>query len=132
MLPNNHIQLTLCLFILNCFPQFRQCYLLNMWLLNQAQTIILQVFSFFEKISRGAWVAQSVKLRLQPGHDLTVREFEPHVGLCVDSPEPGACFGFCVSPSLCPSLTHAMSLCLSQKFVNIKTIFKKAKSLIIS
>ena len=29
------------------------------------------------------------------GHDLTVRGFEPHVGLCADSSEPGACFGFC-------------------------------------
>ena len=34
------------------------------------------------------------------GHDLTVREFKPRVGLCADSSEPGACFRFCVSPSL--------------------------------
>ena len=34
------------------------------------------------------------------GHDLTVREFKPHVGLCADGSEPGACFGFCVSLSL--------------------------------
>ena len=34
------------------------------------------------------------------GHDLTVREFEPRVGLCADGSEPGACFGFCVSLSL--------------------------------
>ena len=34
------------------------------------------------------------------GHDLTVREFEPGVGLCADSSEPGACFRFCVSLSL--------------------------------
>ena len=27
-----------------------------------------------------------------PGHDLAVREFEPRVGLCADSSEPGACF----------------------------------------
>ena len=39
------------------------------------------------------------------GHDLAVREFEPCVGLCADSSEPGACFGFCVSLSLflCPA-----------------------------
>ena len=43
------------------------------------------------------------------GHDLTVREFEPHVGLCADSSEPGACFRFCVSPSLCFSPAHALS-----------------------
>ena len=34
------------------------------------------------------------------GHDLTVCEFEPRVGLCAHSSEPGACFGFCVSLSL--------------------------------
>ena len=37
------------------------------------------------------------------GHDLTVREgceFEPRVGLCADSSEPGACFRFCVALSL--------------------------------
>ena len=45
------------------------------------------------------------------GHDLTIREFEPHVGLCVDSSEPGACFGFCVSLSLCSPL---LALCLSK------------------
>ena len=37
---------------------------------------------------RDAWVAPSVK-HLTPdfgsGHDLTVCEFEPHVGLCADS-----------------------------------------------
>ena len=31
------------------------------------------------------------------GHDLTSCEFEPRVGLCANSSEPGACFGFCVS-----------------------------------
>ena len=44
------------------------------------------------------------------GHDLTVRGFEPCVGLFADSSEPGACFRLCVSPSLCSSPTH--SLCL--------------------
>ena len=41
------------------------------------------------------WVSDSGS-----GHDLTVREFKPCVGLCADSSEPGACFGFCVSLSL--------------------------------
>ena len=39
--------------------------------------------------------------------------FEPRVGLCADGSEPGACFGFCVSLSLCPSPIRALSL--SQK-----------------
>ena len=39
----------------------------------------------------GAWVAQSVKHPMHDfdlGHDLTVREIEPHVGLCARSMEP--------------------------------------------
>ena len=48
------------------------------------------------------------------GHDLVVCEFKPSVGLCADSSEPGACFRFCVSPSLCPSHAHALSVCVSQ------------------
>ena len=48
------------------------------------------------------------------GHDLTVREFEPSIGLCADSSEPGACFGFCVSSLSAPPCMH--SLCsLSQR-----------------
>ena len=42
-------------------------------------------------------------------HDLVVRDFEPRVGLCADSLEPGVCFGFCVCFSLCPLPTHALS-----------------------
>ena len=45
------------------------------------------------------------------GHDLTVHEFKPHVGLCADSSEPEACFGFCVSLSLCVS--PLLAFCLS-------------------
>ena len=46
------------------------------------------------------------------GHDLTVCEFEPCIGLCADSLEPGACSGS-VSPSLSapPQLMHALCLC---------------------
>ena len=51
-----------------------------------------------------------LSVRLQPGHNLTVHEFEPRVGLCADGSEPGACFRFCVSLSLCPSPVHALSL----------------------
>ena len=51
-----------------------------------------------------------LSVRLRPGHDLAVREFEPRVRLWADGSEPGACFGFCVSLSLCPSPVHALSL----------------------
>ena len=47
------------------------------------------------------------------GHDLTVCDFEPRVSLCADRSEPGACFRFCVSLSLCTFPAH--SLFLSQK-----------------
>ena len=56
-----------------------------------------------------------LSVRLQPGHDLAVREFEPRVGLWADGSEPGACFGFCVSLSLCPSPVHALSLSVPPK-----------------
>ena len=51
-----------------------------------------------------------LSVRLQPGHDLAVREFEPRVRLWTDGSEPGACFRFCVSLSLCPSPVHVLSL----------------------
>ena len=46
------------------------------------------------------------------GHDLAVREFEPCVGLCVtaQSLEPAS---DSVSPPLCPSHAHALSLSVS-------------------
>uniref|UniRef100_A0ABI7WM50 protein-tyrosine-phosphatase n=1 Tax=Felis catus TaxID=9685 RepID=A0ABI7WM50_FELCA len=46
---------------------------------------------------RGAWWLNRLS---GSGHDLPVRGFEPRVGLCADSSEPGACFGFCLSLSL--------------------------------
>ena len=49
------------------------------------------------------------------GHDLTVGEFEPHIRLCADSSEPGFCFGFYVSLSLCPSPICGLILRVSQK-----------------
>ena len=53
------------------------------------------------------------------GHDLAICEFKPHIRFCADSSEPGTCFGFCVSLSLCPSPTHACSLSVSE--INIKS-----------
>ena len=41
---------------------------------------------------------------------LGVCGFEPHIGPCTDSSEPGACFRFCVSLPLCPSPVCALSL----------------------
>ena len=86
--------------------------------------------SFLSQQSDFRWVRAAFKRRwlmgrlggsvgeasdLGSGHDLAVCEFQPRIGLCADSSEPGARFGFCVSLSLCPSPTHALSLSLSQK-----------------
>ena len=67
-----------------------------------------------DKALRGApgWLSL-LSVRLGSGHGLAVREFEPRLGLCADSSEPEACFGSCVSLSLCPSPTHALYLSLS-------------------
>ena len=63
------------------------------------------------------------------GHDLTVREFESRVELCADSSEPEACFGFCVSLSLCSFPTRALSLCLKNKYT-LKKLFSLKKAFI--
>ena len=62
------------------------------------------------------------------GRDLAVREFEPHVGLCADGSEPGACFTFRVSLSLCPSPACVLFLSLSEIKINLKK--KKKQSLL--
>ena len=37
------------------------------------------------------WLTQ-LSIDFGSGHDLVVPEFKPHLGLCADSSEPGACF----------------------------------------
>ena len=54
--------------------------------------------------ARGAWAAQSAErptLDVSSGHELTVWEIEPRVGLCADS------------PSLCPSTALLRARALS-------------------
>ena len=58
----------------------------------------------------GGWASE-----FGSGHDLMVCEFKALIRLCADSSEPGACFGFCVSLSLCPFLSLSLS-----KIINIK------------
>uniref|UniRef100_A0A8C9MA13 Leucine rich adaptor protein 1 like n=1 Tax=Panthera tigris altaica TaxID=74533 RepID=A0A8C9MA13_PANTA len=48
------------------------------------------------------------------------RGFRPHIGLCADSSEPGACFGICVSPSLCPSYARALSLSVNLRATDVR------------
>ena len=60
------------------------------------------------------------------GRHLTVRDFNPCIRLCADGSEPGTCFGFRVSLSLCPS---PITLCLSLSKINIKNFFFDKKNL---
>ena len=69
--------------------------------------------------SHGPWVWDFAS-----GHDLMVCGFEPHIELCADSSEPGACFCFCVFLSLCPTPTPTFTLCLSLSLKN-KQMLKK-------
>ena len=64
-----------------------------------------------KKTVGGAWVAQLVKcltLDFGSGHDLTVCEIRPHLGLCADSTEP-AWDSFCLSLPL-SELVYARAL----------------------
>ena len=70
---------------------------------------------------RGTWVAQSVKhliLGFSSGHDLTICEFESHIGLCSDSMEPAW-------DSLFFSLFLHPPACVLNKQTNKQTSFCK-------
>ena len=80
--------------------------MLCLYLKNKLKKILKK-----EKSTSGApgWLSQlSVRHQLRSSPH---GEFEPHVGFCADSSEPGVRFGFCVSLSLFP--IHTLSL--SQK-----------------
>ena len=70
-----------------------------------------------KQMCRDAWVAQSVE-HLTSAQVMIVQSvsLSPASGsvLTAWSLEPGACFGFCVSLSLCPSPAHALSLSVSE------------------
>ena len=69
---------------------------------------------FFQNVQLGIWgiwVAQLVEHpSFSSGRDLIVYGFVLCLGLCADSSEPGACFGFCVFLSLCLFPAHALSV----------------------
>ena len=60
------------------------------------------------------WLSQ-LGVGCRSGQGLTVCEFEPRIGLSADSSEPGACFGFCLSLSLCPTPACTLSLSLKNE-----------------
>ena len=77
--------------------------------LSKINKHFLKIYEFLGRLGCSIGCASD----FSSGHDLTVHEFEPHIGLCADSSESGSCFRFCVSLSLCPS--PALTLSLSQK-----------------
>ena len=58
--------------------------------------------------------------------DLTAYEFAPHVQLCADSSEPGACFGVCISLSLSASHPSPTLHSVSLSKINIYKVFLKS------
>ena len=75
--------------------------------------------------SQGAWVAQPVERPTSAQVTISWFSSSSPVSGSVLTAEPGACFGFCVSLSLCPSHTHALSLSLSKINKHLKIIKKK-------
>ena len=59
------------------------------------------------------------------GHDLTVHEFEPPVGLCADSSEPAS---DSVSPSLSAPSLLVLSLSLKKKEKHYNKFFRDASA----
>ena len=93
---------------------------------NITLLVILQYLKILKIL--GAWVAQLVKhptLVISSGHDLTVCEFEPCVGLCADSSEPARNSLSLFSLSL-PCLCS-----LSVSKINIYNIYVKSDMKII-
>ena len=71
----------------------------------------------------GAWGARSDKCPTWAQVMISRSvSFKPHVGLCADSSEPGACFRICVSLSL--TLPHSCSFSISK----INKSWKKKKN----
>ena len=81
----------------------------------------------FKKLGAPGWRSR-LSVRLQPGHDLALREFQPRVRPWADGSEPGACFRFCVSLSLCPSPAHALSLSVPKINKRWKKKLKNSKT----
>ena len=78
------------------------------------QPATLQLFSKFT-FSWGAWVVQLVErptLDFSSGHDLTVREIKPCMGLCADTVEPAwdSLFSLCPSPAWTHLCVFSLSL----------------------
>ena len=86
------------------------------WECKLVQPLWKTVWRFFKRLKikppRGTWVTQLVGRPTSAQVMISLlMSLSPTLGsLCADSSEPGACFGFCVSLSLCSSPTHILSL----------------------
>ena len=63
--------------------------------------------SKYTTLRAAGWLSQ-LRSDLGSGRDLAVHGFEPRVGLCVDTWEPGAYFRFCVPLSAAPRLVLSL------------------------
>ena len=88
--------------------------------MESSRRFSFEVVIVLKQQAGGAWVAQ---WDFGSGPDLLVCEFKLHIRLYAVSSEPGACFGFCVSLSLCPF----PALTLSPSVSKIKIKEKKLK-----
>ena len=75
-----------------------------------------------------AQLVEHLTLGFSSGHDLTVREFEPHVGLCVESVEP-AWDSFSPPLSAPHSVSVSLSLSLSLSLSKVSKLKKKKRCL---
>ena len=82
----------------------------------------VSVYRNFRVWGAPGWLSQ-LSVNFNSGHDVAIHEFEPCIWLCADNSEPRACFGFCVSLSLCPSPAHTLSLSLSKINIKKKSIY---------
>ena len=69
-----------------------------------------------------SWLSNWLLISFSSGHDLTVHEIEPHVGLCAHRVEPA---WNSLSPPLCPSSAHMRSLPQNKYLKKINIIEEK-------
>ena len=74
---------------------------------------------------RSTWVAQSVKCPTSAQAIISSSVCSSPALGSVLTAEPGACFGFCVSLSFCPSPAHALSLKNKYMLRNMYLLYQK-------
>ena len=90
-----------------------------------------RIFKLLGCLGGSVW---SILLQLRSWSQDPCMSSSPASGSCADSLQPGACFGFCDSLSLCLSPACSLSLSLSQKInkKHLKKFLKRVFKLVIS